>query len=101
MATISYTHWAYFRDREAAEACRRDLADYVVRIRRSAADERQWLLLAGRDVEVDRLPERHTEVEEIVLRHGGEYDGGETAYSPTTGGSVPDPMLTEDEDRSG
>lgn len=74
--TIPYTHWAYFPDRASAERCAQDLADYVTRIREP--DEKpEWLLLAGRDVEIGGMVERHREVEAIVTRHGGDYDGGE------------------------
>jgi hypothetical protein len=93
---IPYTHWAYFPDEASARRCSKDLADYVVRIQ-EAVDKapQEWLLLAGRDVEVDRLVERHGEVRGIVTRHGGEYDGGEASYLGT-GRPVADPMLTDD-----
>jgi hypothetical protein len=75
--TIPYTHWAYFPDRSSAEACARDLPDYVIRIQ--GPEDCRWLLRAGRDVEVGHMVERHREVEEIVVRHGGDYDGGENS----------------------
>ncbi|UQI49822.1 ribonuclease E inhibitor RraB (plasmid) [Streptomyces sp. HU2014] len=89
-----YTHWAYFPDQESARRCAGDLADYVTRIRK--AEGSQWLLLAGRDVETARLEERHAEVEAIVKRHGGDYDGGEATY--LAGKPVVDPMLTDEPD---
>ncbi|MFF3547081.1 ribonuclease E inhibitor RraB [Streptomyces platensis] len=89
---IPYTHWSYFPDEASAQRCAEELADYVTRIRESAADDGAWLLLAGRDVEIERLVERHDEVEAIVTRHGGDYDGGETTY--LAGEPVADPMLT-------
>lgn len=88
---IPYTHWAYFPDESSAQACARDLPDYVTRVRK-AADDVDWLLLAGRDVAVDHLVERHEEVAAIVERHGGSYDGGEATY--LAGQPVADPTLT-------
>ncbi|MEU1312550.1 hypothetical protein ABZ419_27175 [Streptomyces cinnamoneus] len=92
MPTIPYTHWAYFPDQASARGCADELLDYVIRIRE--AEGSQWLLLAGRDVETAGLIERHAEVEAIVVRHGGDYDGGEATY--LEGQPVVDPMLTED-----
>jgi hypothetical protein len=90
---IPYTHWAYFADEESAKACAKDLGDYVTRLR-PVPDEQEWLLLAGRDVDVDGLIERHDEVQAIVERHGGLYDFGESTYDVGTGEAVVDPMLT-------
>lgn len=92
---IPYTHWAYFPDEGSARGCATELADYVVRVRRAAGSD-EWLLLAGRDVEIGRTVERHEEVAAIVERHGGVYDGGETTFSPKSGAAVADPMLTGD-----
>ena len=89
-STIPYTHWAYFPDEASAQRCQKDLGDYVTRIRRTKG-EPEWLLLAGRDVEIEGMPDRHHEVEAIVSRHGGEYDGGEASY--LAGLPVADPML--------
>ncbi|MGW1411535.1 ribonuclease E inhibitor RraB [Streptomyces sp. NPDC002403] len=91
-AKIPYTHWAYFPDEAGAERCRQDLADYVTQVRKTK-DGPKWLLLAGRDVEIEHLVERHGEVEAIVVRHGGEYDGGEVTY--LAGEPVVDPMLVQ------
>ncbi|KIZ16866.1 ribonuclease E inhibitor RraB [Streptomyces natalensis] len=91
---IPYTHWAYFSDEAGARRCAQALPDFVTRVRK-AAEGGEWLLLAGRDVVRDRLPERHREVEEIVTRHGGKYDGGEATYLGT-GQPVADPMLIQD-----
>ncbi|WP_329376103.1 ribonuclease E inhibitor RraB [Streptomyces sp. NBC_01483] len=88
---IPYTHWAYFPDEASARGCAEELADYVTRVRK-AAEGSEWLLLAGRDVAIDDLVERHGEVEAIVTRHGGHYDGGEATY--LDGEPVVDPMLT-------
>lgn len=93
---IPYTHWAYFPDEAGARRCAEALPDFVTRVR-PAADGNQWLLLAGRDVAISRLVERHQEVREVVERHGGEYDGGEAAYLGT-GHPVADPMLLDGED---
>lgn len=92
---IPYTHWAYFPDEISARRCAGDLPDFVTRVR-LAADGDQWLLLAGRDVAIGRLVERHGEVREIVERHGGDYDGGEATYLGT-GQPIADPMLIDDE----
>jgi hypothetical protein len=89
--TIPYTHWAYFPSKAGAQRCAQDLVDYVTRIRET--EDSQWLLLAARDVEVDRLPDRHREVEAIVTRHGGEYDGGEVTFSD--GKPVADPIVAD------
>lgn len=91
---IPYTHWAYFDDEAAARRCAEEsLQDYVTRIQR-AADSSQWLLLAGRDVPVSKMVERHAEVRAVVERHGGVYDGGESTW--LQGDPVADPMLTGD-----
>lgn len=91
---IPYTHWAYFDDETAAKACAAELADYVTRIQRAVGDDvPDWLLLAGRDVPIGDLVERHAEVRAIVERHGGDYDGGEATYVLGEG-AVADPMLT-------
>ncbi|MGW4493797.1 ribonuclease E inhibitor RraB [Streptomyces sp. NPDC004376] len=95
MSTIPYTHWAYFPDEASARACTTDLADYVTRVREAAGGGSPWLLLAGRDVLLDRLPDRHAEVAAIVERHGGDYDGGQLTFQQGT--PVADPMLTEEE----
>ncbi|MFI9052421.1 ribonuclease E inhibitor RraB [Streptomyces sp. NPDC053427] len=92
MPTIPYTHWASFPDQASARSCADELADYVTRIRE--AEGSRWMLLAGRDVETARLTERHAEVEAIVVRHGGDYDGGEATY--LAGKPVVDPMLTDE-----
>lgn len=94
MSVIPYTHWAYFPDEAGARRCARDLADYVTRIREPLPDGIEWLLLAGRDVEIDHLVARHGEVAAIVTRHGGRYDGGEATYDTAAGGAVADPLLT-------
>jgi hypothetical protein len=90
---IPYTHWAYFPDEVSAKACAKDLGDYVTRLR-YIPDEQEWLLLAGRDVAIDDLPERHDAVQAIVERHGGLYDFGESTHDASTGEAVVDPMLT-------
>ncbi|WP_392838741.1 ribonuclease E inhibitor RraB [Streptomyces sp. LN500] len=90
---IPYTHWAYFPDEASAERCRQELADYVTVVRKTK-DGPDWLLLAGRDVEIERMVERHHEVEAIVTRHGGDYDGGEATYA-RAGEPVVDPMLIQ------
>lgn len=69
-----------------------DLKDYVIRIQRAVDEESGWLLLAGRDVAIDGMVERHGEVAAIVERHGGDYDGGESTW--LAGEPVADPILT-------
>ncbi|WP_141662953.1 ribonuclease E inhibitor RraB [Streptomyces sp. Wb2n-11] len=92
---IPYTHWAYFPDRSSAEQCAQGLADYVTRVREPIGGVPRWLLLAARDVEISGLVERHLEVEEIVIRHGGDYDGGEAIYDLQSGQAVVDPMIVK------
>ena len=75
---------------------RESLSVYVTRLRGPQEDS-EWLLLAGRDVEIGRLVERHAEVAEIVTRHGGVYDGGECTFD--SGAPVADPMLVEPHDQ--
>ncbi|MFJ8677255.1 ribonuclease E inhibitor RraB [Streptomyces sp. NPDC093589] len=89
---IPYTHWSYWPDEASARRCAEELADYVTRVRETKDDDEEWLLLAGRDVAIDLLVERHAEVEAIVTRHGGYYDFGEATY--LAGKPVADPMLT-------
>lgn len=97
--TIPYTHWAYFPDEASAQRCAKDLADYVIRIQEAVdGAPLERLLLAGRDVPIDQLVERHKEVAAIVTRHGGQYDGGEATYNIATGSAVADPMLIGDGD---
>lgn len=76
--TFPYTHRAYFPDEASAEMCAEDLPDYVTLIDPPLESDESmgWLLRAGRDVKNNGLLERHAEVEAIVVRHGGEYDGG-------------------------
>ncbi len=97
MSIIPYTHWAYFLDEATARRCAGDLADFVTRVREPLPDSTEWLLLAGRDVSIDRLVERHGEVAAIVERHGGKYDGGEATYLGA-GRPIADPMLVGDSD---
>lgn len=91
---IPYTHWAYFPDEAAAQRCAQDLPDFVTRVRKPLPDSTEWLLLAGRDVEIDNMVARHEEVAAIVERRGGNYDGGEATYLGT-GHPIADPMLME------
>ena len=89
---IPYTHWSYFPDEVSAQRCSRELSDYVTRIREPLDEDAKWLLLAGRDVAIDDMVERHAEVQAIVERHGGQYDGGESTW--LNGEPVADPVLT-------
>ncbi|QLJ06824.1 ribonuclease E inhibitor RraB (plasmid) [Streptomyces sp. NEAU-sy36] len=94
MSMIPYTHWAYFQDEASARRCAEDLPDFVIRIRPPQEDIAEWLLLAGRDVEIDHMVERHHEVQAIVERHDGFYDGGESTWDLNLGQAVADPVLT-------
>lgn len=85
-----YTHWAYFENERAAHACAEALPQYRIRIDPPDDDE-VWLLRAERNVPVDGLSARHREVEHIVEAHGGDYDGGESTFSPE--GIIPAPEL--------
>lgn len=96
---IPYTHWAYFSDEAGARRCAQALPDFVTRVRKAASGQ-EWLLLAGRDVAIGQMPKRHGEVEEIVTRHGGKYDGGEVTYLGT-GQPVADPMLIQGNEGEG
>lgn len=112
---LPYTHWAYFPSEESARTCAEDLPDYVTKVDHPLrerdleyAEENpgtgtEWLLRAGRDVPVGGLLQRHDEVEAIVTKHGGIYDGGEATYLATEEGltSVPDPALDNPDDPRG
>lgn len=85
MIMIPYTHWMYFDDRGRAEQCAGELAarDFLCGIDRSH-DDTAWLLRAAR--ETSDTVAQHKLVEEITIRHGGQYDGGETGLmDPSTG----------------
>lgn len=76
---IPYTHWAYFDDRDDADACAKELDvtfDCLTYVERSCTDE-DWLLRAARTVDLDAPINWHDEVEPVVERHGGFYDFGE------------------------
>lgn len=79
-----YTHWVYFTDRSAADDCKRafERVGAEVRIERSDGDT-DWLLRAGRYI--GSLVEAHAEAEEMVNRHRGTYDYGETSIDLGTG----------------
>ncbi|HZP53870.1 ribonuclease E inhibitor RraB [Actinocrinis sp.] len=83
---IPYTHWAYFTDRPAAEACARELAarfDCLTAIDPAASGPDPWLLRAARTVDLNAPGGWHDEIEEVVQHHGGRYDGGEaTMFVP-------------------
>ena len=88
---IPYTHWSYFTDRAAAEACARELDarfDCLAAVDESEWDgEKSWLLRAARTVSLDWPGGWHDEIAEAVERHGGFYDGGEaTMFVPPAAG---------------
>lgn len=75
--SFTWTHYAYFKERDAAEACGRDLGDRfdcVTHVRRSVVRSDEWLLRAARTVTLG-IP-WHSDVEEVVKAHGGRYTGG-------------------------
>ena len=75
---VPYTHWSYFDERAAAEACAVELDqrfDCLTVVDRDAAGEDEWLLRAARTVTIG-VP-WHDEIAEVVERYGGRYDGGE------------------------
>jgi hypothetical protein len=93
VSTIEYTHWSYFPSQADADQCAAALgrADFACQVKPSRVDQdgepladdtptTEWLLLATKPVEVDRLEHRHAEVETVVGRHGGDYDGGESSF---------------------
>lgn len=86
--TVPYTHYAYFKDRDVANACGRELDerfDCLTYVKRSAARPDEWLLRAARTVTLG-IP-WHREVEEVVESYGGRYDGGEACmFVPPSNG---------------
>jgi hypothetical protein len=85
---IPYTHWAYFDDRTAADTCAADLDtsfDCLAAVDRSY-DDSEWLLRAARTVSLDWPNGWHGEIAEVVERHGGRYDGGESGWLDTATG---------------
>jgi len=85
---IPYTHWAYFDDRAAAEECGAglDAAFNCLSAVDRSYDDTDWLLRAARSVSLDWPNGWHGEIEEVVERHGGRYDGGESGWLDTTTG---------------
>ncbi|MFJ8727674.1 ribonuclease E inhibitor RraB [Streptomyces sp. NPDC093269] len=87
-SVIPYTHWGYFPDEATTRSCATELHSkgFIVRFRGpwEEGDVPEWLLLAGKDVTIGTMVERHGEVRAVVERHGGSYDGGESAHLPTT-----------------
>lgn len=83
---IPYTHWAYFTDHAAAEACARELDaryDCLTAIDPCTSPHDCWLLRAARPVDTDKPGGWHDEIREVVQAHGGEYDYGEaTMFMP-------------------
>jgi hypothetical protein len=78
MAIVTYTHYAYFSDRSSAEQCARELtADwFVCEVKPNSDPTLQFAVRAIREVDTERLAQRHGEVEALVQRYGGEYGGG-------------------------
>jgi hypothetical protein len=78
-----YTHWMYFPDEASARACAAALPEYRTVVDDPEMPGEEWLLRAEREVPAGGLQARHAEVEAIVVKHGGDYDGGETTFSFT------------------
>lgn len=87
---IPYTHWAYFTDRPAADACAAELDAGFDCLTAVDASEwhgaPSWLLRAARTVSLDWPGGWHDEIAEVVERHGGFYDGGESGWLDTKTG---------------
>lgn len=87
---IPYTHWAYFPAREAAQSCADELnrKDFLAAVDATVDPTPgiEWLMRAAKNVRVGDMVQRHGEVEEVVVRHGGEYDGGESGWLDLTTG---------------
>ena len=111
---IPYTHWMYFSDRAAAERCAAELGglDFLcgVDFRPPLTAEElaelhseypalaglpdgphpgDWLLRAARSVEIEHDRAARDEMEAIVVRHGGFYDGGESGWLDPRNSSRP------------
>lgn len=89
-----YTHWMFFPDEASARACAAALPEYRTVVEDPGQPGVEWLLRAEREVPAGGLQARHAEVEAIVVKHGGTYDGGETTFR-TTGEPITDPFLGE------
>jgi hypothetical protein len=90
---LPYTHWAYFPDQASAEACAWELDarfDCLTAVDPSTGNPGEWLLRAGRTVRSGT--DWHSEIADVVERHGGHYDGGEMAlFVPPSPGPVESP----------
>ncbi len=90
-----YTHWAYFTAEQAARRCAEELtaAGYLCMVDPPGFDPAsvdrpvepsttEWVLrAAGPEVlEPGDARAMRSPVKTIVLRHGGDYDGGETGW---------------------
>jgi hypothetical protein len=82
---IPYTHWAYFDSPEQASSCGSELAtkEFLVDVTSVDSDADgadRWLLRAAKPVPIGHMVARRDQVEAVVERHGGIYDGGESGW---------------------
>jgi regulator of ribonuclease activity B len=87
---VPYPHWAYFSDRRSADGCAAELAAkfdcrVVVDSFESDSGGTEWLLRAARSMPAEELDGCHKEMQAIVERHGGFFDGGESGSSDRGG----------------
>lgn len=77
---VPYTHYAYFAELTPAQECARELGsrfDCLTAVDLAASGDDPWLLRAARTVRLGSPGNWHDEIQEVVERHGGEYDYGE------------------------
>jgi hypothetical protein len=95
---MQYTHWAYFALPEQAKACAAELREtFTARTRIEQVEPptlpaERWLLRAMTVFPHDELIHQHNDVEAVVKRHQGSYDGGEAGgFDAETGVMITPP----------
>jgi hypothetical protein len=83
---VQYEHFAYFRDLEAAGRAVPDLralgCAVVINFAVESVAGHDFILVATRDEDLDGdWVGQHQEVQDVIERHGGTYDGGGTAFT--------------------